>query len=122
MRVETAYRKKILKQDTQRIGKTDGSDKDRFRPFLLPFFRRGIYCPILLHRRLHVFHFILLYFILLYFISIISAVSSAVFINSSIFSLKRSSDRRITSTFGLVTGCFATKIVQQSSKGWMDVS
>ena len=29
---------------------------------------------------------------------------------------------RITSTFGLVTGCFATKIVQQSSYGRIDVS
>ena len=44
-----------------------------------------------------------------------SAVSMAVFINSSIFSVRFVSDFSIRSTFGFVTGCFATNIVQQSS-------
>ncbi len=51
-----------------------------------------------------------------------SLVSSAVLTISSIFSAKFSSCLRITFTFGFVTGCFATKIVQQSSKGKIDVS
>ena len=36
-------------------------------------------------------------------------------INSSIFSASFNSDFLINSTFGFVKGCFATKIVQQSS-------
>ena len=58
-------------------------------------------------------------FLTFYFIAyqhlITSTVSSAVFTSSSIFSARFSSDLWITLIFGLVTGCFATKIVQQSS-------
>ena len=58
-----------------------------------------------------------------YFPTVItSAVSTAVFTSSSIFSDRFSSDFSILSTFGFVTGCFATKIVQQSSNGWIYVS
>ena len=53
---------------------------------------------------------------------ITSVVSIAVRISSSIFSSRFNSDFAMRSTFGFVTGCFATKIVQQSSYGWMDVS
>ena len=53
---------------------------------------------------------------------ITSVVSMAVAISSSIFSASFNSDFLINSTFGLVTGCFATKIVQQSSYGKIDVS
>ena len=56
------------------------------------------------------------------FIALSGLFSIACFISSSIFSFRFSSERRITSIFGFVTGCFATKIVQQSSNGWMDVS
>ena len=52
----------------------------------------------------------------------ISVVFSAVSISSSIFSESFCSERRITLRFGFVTGCLATKIVQQSSNGCMDVS
>ena len=64
------------------------------------------------------------FFILLtgYSIQIVSVVSIAVCISSSIFSFNLSSDFLICLRLGLVTGCFATKIVQQSSKGSMDVS
>lgn len=41
----------------------------------------------------------------------------AVSISSSIFSESFCSERRITLRFGFVTGCFATKMVQQSSNG-----
>ena len=61
-------------------------------------------------------------FFFYYFTMIVSTVFTASANSSSIFSLKFSSDLRITSTFGLVTGCFATKIVQQSSYGRMEVS
>ena len=44
-----------------------------------------------------------------------SPVSSAVCTSSSIFSSRFFSCLRITFRFGLVTGCFATKMVQQSS-------
>ena len=44
-----------------------------------------------------------------------SFVSSAVCTSSSIFSSRFFSCLRITFRFGLVTGCFATKMVQQSS-------
>ena len=40
----------------------------------------------------------------------------------SILSASFFSDASIFSILGFVTGCFATKIVQQSSKGWMEVS
>lgn len=53
---------------------------------------------------------------------IVSVVSIAVCISSSIFSSSRHSDFLICFKLGLVTGCFATKIVQQSSYGRMDVS
>ena len=53
---------------------------------------------------------------------ITSVVSIAVFISSSITSLSLSSDFLILFIFGFVTGCFATKIVQQSSYGRIDVS
>ncbi len=49
--------------------------------------------------------------------TISSAVSIALSTISSIFSASFSSERLITLMFGFVTGCFATKIVQQSSKG-----
>ena len=49
-------------------------------------------------------------------------VSSAVFIRSSIQSARLISDFSILSTFGFVTGCFATKIVQQSSNGWIETA
>ena len=45
----------------------------------------------------------------------VSAVSIAFFTISSISSCNFSSLRLITLIFGLVTGCFATKMVQQSS-------
>ena len=61
-------------------------------------------------------------FPLFYWISITSAVLSAASISSSIFSASFSSDLRITFRFGFVTGCFATKIVQQSSYGRTEVS
>ena len=54
--------------------------------------------------------------------TISSSVSSARCIISSMQSFKFSSWRLITARFGLVTGCFATKIVQQSSNGRIDVS
>ncbi len=57
-----------------------------------------------------------------YFTLMISAVSIACCINSSIFSERFNSDFSIRSRFGFVTGCFATKIVQQSSNGCIDVS
>ena len=41
---------------------------------------------------------------------------------ADIFSSSRHSDFLICFRLGLVTGCFATKIVQQSSYGRMDVS
>ena len=47
--------------------------------------------------------------------TISSFVSSAVCTSSSIFSSRFFSCLRITFKFGFVTGCFATKIVQQSS-------
>lgn len=47
----------------------------------------------------------------------ISAVSIAVAIISSIFSASFCSELRMILIFGFVTGCFATKIVQQSSYG-----
>ncbi len=51
--------------------------------------------------------------------TISSSVSNARCIISSMQSFKFSSWRLITARFGFVTGCFATKIVQQSSKeGW----
>ena len=49
--------------------------------------------------------------------SITSSVSNAVRTISSIFSASFSSERSITEISGFVTGCFATKMVQQSSKG-----
>ena len=48
---------------------------------------------------------------------IVSVVSMAVCISSSIFSFRCCSERSIIFRFGFVTGCFATKIVQQSSNG-----
>ena len=53
---------------------------------------------------------------------ITSTVSMASCINASIFSLNFLSSLWITFKFGFVTGCFATKMVQQSSYGRMDVS
>ena len=53
---------------------------------------------------------------------ITSLVSSAVFISSSIFSSSFFSEFLIFFKLGFVTGCFATKIVQQSSYGRTDVS
>ena len=55
--------------------------------------------------------------LLFYLISIISSVANARSIIWSISSCRRISDLRIRSTLGLVTGCFATKVVQQSSYG-----
>ena len=57
-----------------------------------------------------------------HWISMISVVFRAVSISSSIFSESFCSERRITLRFGFVTGCFATKMVQQSSNGWIEVS
>ncbi len=57
-----------------------------------------------------------------YFAITTSAVSIASFTSSSIFSLSFLSLRSMTSMIGFVTGCFATKIVQQSSYGRIDVS
>ena len=54
--------------------------------------------------------------------TISSFVSRAVCTSSSIFSSRFFSCLRITFRFGLVTGCFATKMVQQSSKGRIEVS
>ena len=54
--------------------------------------------------------------------TISSFVSRAVLTSPSIFSSRFFSCFRITFRFGLVTGCLATKIVQQSSKGRIDVS
>lgn len=54
--------------------------------------------------------------------TISSFVSRAVCTSPSIFSSRFFSCLRITFRFGLVTGCFATKIVQQSSYGRIDVS
>ena len=54
--------------------------------------------------------------------TISSFVSRAVCTSPSIFSSRFFSCFRITFRFGLVTGCFATKIVQQSSYGRIDVS
>ena len=73
----------------------------------------------LLRKRADLFKGSALFF---YFTSMTSTVSIACFISSSIFSFRFSSERRITSIFGFVTGCFATKIVQQSSYGRMEVS
>ena len=53
---------------------------------------------------------------------IVSVVSIAVCTSSSILSSRCVSLRLMILIFGFVTGCFATKIVQQSSKGWMEVS
>ena len=50
-----------------------------------------------------------------YSIQIVSTVSIAVFISSSIFSFRCCSLLLMILIFGFVTGCFATKIVQQSS-------
>ena len=61
-------------------------------------------------------------FFFYYFTMIVSTVFTASANRSTIYSLKFSSDLRITSTYGFVTGCFATKIVQQSSYGRMEVS
>ena len=52
----------------------------------------------------------------------ISFVAKAVSTSPSISSPKNLSCFRITFTLGFVTGCFATKIVQQSSNGNIEVS
>ena len=52
----------------------------------------------------------------------ISVVSIALSTRSSILPRSFASDRSITSGTGFVTGCFATKIVQQSSYGRIDVA
>ena len=52
----------------------------------------------------------------------VSVVSIASFTSSSIFSSSLVSDLLMILIFGLVTGCLATKIVQQSSYGKIDVS
>ena len=57
-----------------------------------------------------------------YGVMISSAVSMAVCTRSAIFSLSFASERTIASEMGFVTGCRATKIVQQSSYGRIDVS
>ena len=46
-----------------------------------------------------------------------SSVSNAVLTISSIFSSSLVSDLWMIFKFGFVTGCFATKMVQQSSNG-----
>ena len=57
-----------------------------------------------------------------YSTSIISSEASAASTISSILSASAFSDLRITSTRGLVTGCFATNVVQQSSYGRIEIS
>ena len=64
----------------------------------------------------------ILLLIIYYFAITTSAVSIASFTRSSIFSLSFLSLRSMTSMIGFVTGCLATKIVQQSSYGRIDVS
>ena len=54
--------------------------------------------------------------------SIVSVVSIACFTSSSITSESSVSDFSMAERIGFVTGCFATKMVQQSSNGKIDVS
>ena len=78
------------------------------------------FCPL---RRAYLLHFLcFLYFLLIYSTRIISVVSIAVCTSSSIFSSSFLSERLIAFRFGFVTGCLATKMVQQSSNGKIEVS